>query len=171
MAVALDGVRQEGSLAVTTNIAKRRNHRARLYIVLMIVVIALAGWYLDSYMNKVAGQRAQQHKQTFYQYVVTHHLGKLLLIDSGTGLDAMAYVLQMPNQIPDSQRASFAENLMHLYVKYDHGTLLSIVYVNPSTQVRLPVAECHYDMDSREFNMTITHLDGNTTQSDETVNW
>jgi len=161
----------EGTLFTMTNLAKRRNRRARLTIIAMIVVILLAGWYLYIDMQKIGVQRAQQHKHTFYEYVTTHHLGNLVLIDSGTGLDAMAYILQMPKQVANDKRAGFAENLMHLYVQYDHGTLLSIVYVNPKTQTRLPMAQCHYDDDTHQFNMTVTHPDGSTTEVNQTVNW
>ncbi|MCL6452354.1 MAG: hypothetical protein K6T78_01860 [Alicyclobacillus sp.] len=154
-----------------SELAKRRNLRARAVIVAMVIAIALGGWWLYVYMQQVHAVRAAEHKHTFDEYVVTHHLGTLELIDSGTGLDAMSYVLTVNRPVPDAQRAAWAENLMRLYVQYDHGSLLTIQSINPTTHKPNPIAQCHYDDDTRQFQMTVDLSNGQTRVINQVVNW
>lgn len=150
---------------------KRKSRRTRVYIIIVALLIAAAGGYLYVYMKQTAALRASQHKHSFYEYVVTHQLGKLTLIDTGTGIDPMAYVLQLNQNVPDAKRVTFAENLAHLYAEYDHGSMLTIVYVDPGTHKKSVIAESHWDDDNKQLQLTVTSSSGQITQINQHVNW
>lgn len=138
---------------------------------IVAIVILLSGWYLESYMHKAAISRAKQHKHTFYEYVVTHNLGTLTLIDTGTGIDPMAYILQLKSPLADNQREAFAKNMAHLYAQYDQGSTLTIEYVNPTTHKISVIAESQWTDDTGKLQLTVTFSDGHITQLNEHVNW
>lgn len=150
---------------------QRRTRRTRIYMIVVFLAIAVASWYLYDDMQHMASVRSVQHKETFYQYVTEHDLGTLTLIDSGTGVDPMAYVLQLQQPVPDDQRQAFAMNLAHLYAEYDRGSDLTIVYVDPATHKQTVIAESHYDDDQQTVQLTIDQSDGTPKQITRSVDW
>jgi hypothetical protein len=116
-------------------------------------------------------QRAAQHKHTFAEYVATQQVGTLSLIDTGTGIDPMAYVLTLNNNVPDGQRVAFTQNLAHLYAEYDHGSSLIIVYADPATHKQKVIAESHYDDDHQQLQLIVNLSSGQTQQVDQHVDW
>jgi hypothetical protein len=149
----------------------QRVRRNRLYmLVALICILAITG-LLYLFMKDIAAKRAAQHKQSFMSYVTENHLGTLVEIDSGTGLDPMSYVLEIDHPVPDTEKASFALDLMHRYAEYDHGTLLSISYVQPGTSKHTPIAEVHYNPVNHAVVATV-HLDSGETQTvTKKVDW
>lgn len=150
---------------------KRRTRRTQMGIIIFVLALAVAGGYLYVYMKQTARTVAAQHKHTFYEYVVTHKLGTLAEIDTGTGIDPMSYILTLSKNVPDNQRVSFATDLARRYAEYDHGSILTIVYVNPKTHKQQAVAESHYDDDHKQLQLTVTFSSGQTQQINERENW
>ncbi len=150
---------------------KRRTTRTQIYIVIVALLIVAATGYVYVYMRQAARTAAAKHQQTFDEYVLTHKLGKVAEIDTGTGIDPMSYILTLTKSVPDNQRAAFATDLAHRYAEYDHGSVLIIVYVNPQTHKQQPIAESHYDDARKQLQLTVTFSSGQTQQINEHENW
>jgi hypothetical protein len=149
----------------------QRVRRNRMYMLVALICVLAATGLLYLFMKDIAAKRAAQHKQSFMSYVTANHLGTLVEIDSGTGLDPMSYVLEVNHPVPDAEKASFALDLMRRYAEYDHGTLLSISYVQPGTTKHTSIAEIHYNPVDHTVIVTV-HLDsGETKTITQSVNW
>jgi hypothetical protein len=151
--------------------SKKSSRRTQMYMIIIALAIAAASGYLYLYMKQTAALRSAEHKHTFTEYVTDHKLGKLVLVDTGTGIDPMAFVLQLADNVPDIKRETFAQNLAHLYAKYDHGALLTIVYIDPKTHKQYPIAESNYDDDTKQLQLTVTLSSGNREQFNKHVDW
>ncbi|QSO48998.1 hypothetical protein [Alicyclobacillus mengziensis] len=150
---------------------RRSSRRTQISIIIFVLAVLTASGYLYVYMKHTAALRAAEHKYTFSEYVSDHRLGKLVLIDTGTGIDPTAYVLQLSSNVPGSKREAFAENLAHLYAKYDHGALLTIVYIDGKTHKQYPIAESNYDDETKQLQLTVTLSSGNLEQINKHVDW
>ncbi len=149
---------------------KRIKRNRTFMLVALCGILAITG-LLYLAMKDIAAKRRAEHKQSFMSYVTEHHLGTLVEIDSGTGLDPMSYVLEVNQPVADSEKVSFALDLLHRYNQYDHGTLLSIAYVKPGTNQHKPIAEAHYNPVNHTVSLTV-HLDsGETKTIVQNVNW
>lgn len=134
--------------------------RNRAYMAItFLVVVGLFTWLLVE-MNIIAGERAKAHKHSFYEYVVTHHIGKLEEIDDGTGLDPISYVLTLDHNIPDDKLQSYVYNLIQRYVAFDHGETLTIMVKTASLGHPTQIAQAHYDDDEDVLTLHLTPLDG-----------
>lgn len=149
----------------------KRVRKSEIYMVAAIVAILLLIGSLYVYMQHVAAQRAALHKHSFMEYVATNHLGSLMTIDSGTGLDPMSYVMTLDHTLSDSQRESFTVDMAHHYYEYDHGQSLTIVYVDPKTHQQYPLAESQFDRYKEKLTLSITNQSGQTHQVVQQVNW
>ncbi|MCL6515926.1 hypothetical protein [Alicyclobacillus sp.] len=149
----------------------RRRRRSQVYLILSITVLAamLLGLYL--YMRQVAAARAAEHKHSFYEYVISHHIGQLTDIDTGTGIEPMAYVLTLNHPLPADQRVSFAIEMAHLYAQYDHGTSLTIVYNDPATKRQQTLAETQYDPGARVLTVVWSDGEGQMRSQKQSVDW
>jgi hypothetical protein len=145
--------------------------KSQVYMAAAIVAILLLIGSLYVYMQHVASQRAALHKHSFMEYVATNHLGSLMTIDSGTGLDPMSYVMTLDHTLPDDQRQSFALDMGHRYYEYDHGQTLTIVYVDPKTHKQFPLAESQFDRFTEKLTLSVTKQSGQTQQVVQQVNW
>ncbi|CAM3696126.1 hypothetical protein [Alicyclobacillus pomorum] len=143
---------------------QRREKRSRLYMLVVFVGILVMMGFLYIAMKSITTQRLAEHKHSFMGYVTSNHVGKLVEIDSGTGLDPMSYVLQLDHPVPDSEKASFTIDMMQKYVQYDRGSVLTVVYVNPTTKVQIPVAEAHYNRVDGRVSVAV-HMDNGETKS------
>ncbi|MBX5435979.1 MAG: hypothetical protein IRZ33_02025 [Alicyclobacillaceae bacterium] len=151
--------------------AKARSRRNRLWMIVSLVVLVGIAASLYAAMRQIAAQRAREHKQSFYQYVVTHHIGSLQEIDDGTGFDPVSYLLTINHPLPADQAFAFATNLMKRYVLFDHGQLLSIVYKDPQSGRQRPLADVHYDDDAHVLSVTVTDASGNARHYVRHVDW
>jgi hypothetical protein len=158
------------TVADATTAAARRRRNQRWMIAVVLIILAVSS-LLYVYMKQVAAARAKEHKHSFYEYVLTNHIGTLTEIDTGTGLDPMSYIVTLHHSIADSAKAAFAEDLMKHYVQYDHGSVLSIVYLDPKTNRRQPLAECRYDRLQGTVTITVTFDSGQTQVVRRQVNW
>lgn len=151
--------------------SRTANTKTRVLMVVILILILSTVGVLYLVMKNMSKQAQQENKHTFYEYVVTHHIGRLVLIDDGTGLDPASYMLELPQPIPPSQAENFSMNLMKLYVTYDHGQILSIVYTDPVTKKHHPIADIHYDDDRKLVTLTLTDQTGQTHRIVQHVNW
>jgi hypothetical protein len=134
--------------------------RNRAYIVItFLVIVALSAWLLAE-INIIAEQRAKAHKHSFYEYVVTHHIGKLEEIDDGTGLNPLSYVLTLDHNVSNTQLQSYVYDLIHRYVAYDHGQTLTVMVATASSGHPIQIAQAHYDDDEDVLTLHLTPLDG-----------
>jgi hypothetical protein len=134
--------------------------RNRAYIVVtFLVIVALSAWLFVE-IDVIAGQRAKAHKHSFYEYVLTHHIGKLEEIDDGTGLNPLSYVLTLDHNIPDDKLQSYVYDLIRLYAAYDHGQTLTIMVNTASLRHPVQIAQAHYDDDEDVLTLHLTPLDG-----------
>lgn len=150
---------------------RHRRRRSRIHMLIVLVLILLVTGLLFAYMLNLSAKRAAEHKHSFMEYVTTHHLGDLTEIDTGTGLDPMSYILTLNHVLPDADRTNFALDLSQRYFTYDRGQQLTIVYVDPSTHKQYPVAETHYDRQTKKLTLNVTSQSGQTTQTVLTVHW
>jgi hypothetical protein len=60
---------------------------------------------------------------------------------------------------------------MHQYVTYDHGSLLTIVYVDSLTKKQYTLAEAVYNDGKHELQITLSYQNGNAQSIDEAENW
>ncbi|MCL6632790.1 MAG: hypothetical protein K6T63_09165 [Alicyclobacillus herbarius] len=148
----------------------RQQWRTRAWIVLMAVIITALVLTLIPVMHRIATARQATHKHTFMEYVTTHHLGTLTVIDSGTGLDPVSYMLTVPRPISASERQAFITRLMQKYYLYDKGELLSIVYRSKNGDTH-PLASAHYDDTTDTLQLTINLPSGNTQVVRQHVRW
>jgi hypothetical protein len=65
----------------------RRIGRTQFYMIIVLAVILTTIAWLYIRMQTISTERAAQHKHSFYEYVVSRHIGRLKTIDTGTGLD------------------------------------------------------------------------------------
>lgn len=151
--------------------SRQRATQTKLYmlIVFTAIVCAIGGLYL--YMEKVAKQRAAENKHSFYQYVVTHHIGQLQDIDDGTGFNPEAYTLVLNHRVPDAKEQEYVTGLMKLYVEYDHGQTMTIVYHDPRTHALRPIADLSFDDDHGVLSETLTLHSGGLKKMQQHVNW
>jgi len=154
---------------VTSQADKQRLTRLSMFAVLTIALAAVGSLY--AVLRKAEAQAQMLHKQTFVEYVAKHHMGQLYLIDDGTGLDPSSYMLVLNHPVPDVQEESLTMQLMQLYVQYDHGQALSIVYTNPKTDKRRPLADVNFDDDNKVLVMTITNQEGVSHKIVRHENW
>lgn len=148
-----------------------RVQKSQKYMIVAIVSILIVTVLLFLYMQHVAGQSAAKHKHSFMEYVTTNHLGALMTIDSGTGLEPMSYIMTLNHPLADNAKESFVMDMSHRYYEYDHGQALTIVYVNPKTHQQYPIAEAHYDRVVKKLAVNITEQSGQTLQFVKQVNW
>lgn len=153
----------------TTVIRDSRVKRNYVYISLVVVGICAAMGYLLISMSHIAKQKKQAHAHTFFQYVVTHHIGTLTEVDDGTGLDPQSYVLNIPNPISPKLLPAWTENLMRLYYQYDDGSTLSVFANEPHQKSPVEIAQAYYDGDNQILMMTI--LSGKTQSIKEHIVW
>ncbi|MCL6547628.1 MAG: hypothetical protein K6T30_01815 [Alicyclobacillus sp.] len=153
------------------NSATRRVRRTRVWMVVILLILAGVSSSLYIAMRQIAAERERQHKQSFYQYVVTHHIGSLQEIDDGTGFDPVSYLLTLDHPVPPGRIAAFATHLMKLYVTFDHGQILSIVYKDPHSGRQRPLADVHYDDDAHVLTVTVTDASGNAQRYLRHVDW
>jgi DNA-binding transcriptional regulator YbjK len=156
---------------VHTTDVKRRKARSQVYLAIAIAVLALMMLGLYAYMRQVAAARAAAHKHSFYEYVVTHHIGQLTDIDTGTGIEPMSYVLTLGHPLPVDQRLSFAVEMARLYALYDHGQSLTIVFADPATKRQQTLAETQYDAQARQLTVLWADDQGSMHTVKQPVNW
>lgn len=107
-------------------------------------------------MRSISRIRSLEKQHTFYEYVVTHHIGYLEEIDDGTGMDPQSYVLELNSNVSSSHLLSFTMNLMKLYYQYDNGSTLTIMASKTSLQSHNhPIAQAHYDDDRGTLYITL----------------
>lgn len=145
--------------------------KTRLWILAFLVIVIAVVASLLFALRRAEVQAAAQHRQTFVEYVADHHLGKLVLIDDGTGLDPSFYMLELNKPVPDTKEESEALFLMKFYVVHDHGQALSIVYTDPKTGKRRPMADINYDDDKDILNLTLTNQEGVSRKIVRHENW
>lgn len=148
---------------------KQRRTRLAMFAVLTIALAAVGSLY--AILRQAEAQAQLLHKQTLVEYVALHHLGTLSLIDDGTGLAPSSYMLVLIHPVPDVQEETFAMQLMKLYVQYDHGQALSIVYTDPLTNKRRPLADVNFDDDHKVLVMTLTNQEGISHKIVRHENW
>jgi hypothetical protein len=148
----------------TPSDTQRRVKRSRMYMLVVFVGILIFMGFMYIAVKSITEQRLAEHKHSFMGYVTSNHIGKLMEIDSGTGLDPMSYVLQLDHPVPDSEKASFTMDMIQKYVQYDRGSVLTIVYLNPTTKIQTPIAEAHYNRVDGRVSLSI-HMDNGETKS------
>lgn len=139
-------------------------------IVGAIVILLLAAW-LDIEMRAIGRARAAEHQHTFTEYVQTHHLGTLVTIDDGTGIDPVSYLLNLSHPVADKQREALALQLMKIYATEDHGQLLTIAFIDPRTKVSEPVAEADLNDESNTLQLTVHFTNGTERVTTRHVQW
>ncbi len=149
----------------------RQQKWTRVGIIVVFVLITAAALSLLPVVDRIGAERQKQGKLSFDEYVRNHHLGKLSLIDTGTGIDPVSDVLTVAQNIPDAQRRSFVMNLMKRYVEYDNGQSLSVMYANPTLKRNVPVGFAEYDDDTHKLQLDITYQNGQVETVTETVHW
>lgn len=147
----------------------RRHNRLLMFAVLMIF-LAVVGLLVVA-LRRAEIKAASEHKHTFVEYVAAHHLGRLVLIDDGTGLDPSFYMLELYHPVPDAQEESEAIFLMKYYVQNDNGQAMSIVYTDPKTGKRRPMAEINFDDDEHLLNLTLINQEGVSRKIVRHENW
>lgn len=153
------------------NRAARARRRTRVGIFIGIFVVLALGAWIDVVMHQMASKRASEHKVTFAEYVHNHHLGTLEVIDDGTGMNAVAYDLQLNRSVPDAQRVSLALSLIETYAKDDHGELLTIDHIDPQTHLDEPIATCTLNETLTKLTLTVHFSDGQQKVINRQVNW
>jgi len=153
----------------TINGLKKSKNRLLMIFILVIILILCGSLYYE--IGVIAKRRRLEHKHVFYQYVVTHHVGQLTEIDGGTGLDPLSYLLTIDYRVPDKQLPTFTTDLMKKYVTEDSGETLSIIYKDPQTGARTPIADVHFDDSSGTVSETFHYQTGQTKQITEKVGW
>lgn len=151
------------------NARRQRFNRWMMVMFMALVACGLGALYLT--MHRIAAQRAQAHAHTFDEYVITHHVGELTTIDDGTGIDPASYVLTLDHPVPVQRAAAFTTTLMKLYVTYDRGQILTLVYLDPKTGKRHPIAEAEYNDDHKTLSVTVSTSDGVGTRITRHVDW
>ncbi|GMA49681.1 hypothetical protein GCM10025857_10380 [Alicyclobacillus contaminans] len=144
--------------------AAKRRRRSRIYMVVTVVCIAAVMVFLYVSMKQITAQRMAQHKHSFMGYVTENHIGKLVEIDSGTGLDPMSYVLELSHPVADADKQSLLLQYMEKYVEDDRGTVLTVVYVHPDGHTQTPIGEAHYNPVDGRVSLSV-HLDDGQTRS------
>lgn len=139
-------------------------------IVSFLVILALGAWIYFQ-MQAIGAKRASQHQYTFTEYVQNHHLGTLLTIDDGTGLDPISYVLNLNQPVADSAREALIVQLMKVYATRDHGVLLTLDYVDPTTKQSHAIAEANLNDDTNTLILTVHYTDGTEKVTTEHVKW
>jgi hypothetical protein len=148
-----------------------RVRKAQRNMLIAIAAILIVIGLLYAYMQNIAATRAAQHKHSFLEYVTTNHLGSLITIDSGTGLDPMSYVMTLDHPLPDNQKEPFALEMSQRYYQYDHGQSLTVVYVDPRTHKQYQVAETQYNERTKQVAITVSDASGQPHQDVKQVNW
>ncbi|MDQ0190304.1 hypothetical protein JI721_09765 [Alicyclobacillus cycloheptanicus] len=151
--------------------AARSRLKTRIGIAIGVLVILALGAWIDIDMKNVAAARAADHQMTFAEYVHNHHLGTLVTIDDGTGLNASAYDLQLSKPVPDGQRTALALELSEVYAKDDHGELLTIDYTDPKTKLDEPIATCTLDPNLENLTVTVHFTNGQQQVVHKHVDW
>lgn len=152
-----------------TRVASPKRTRIVMLVVLVCILAAFAEVYV--FMRKTGAQRAAEHKISFYEYVVQHHVGQLTDIDDGTGFDPNSYVLTIDHRIQDAKIKEYALRLMKLYVMYDRGQALTVM-VQPSPKLRaLPMADVVYNDESHVVTLSVMEKNGDIRSSVLHVNW
>lgn len=154
-----------------TDVKLRRQKRNRIGMAVVLIIILAGILSLLPYIRQVGTERQQQGKQSFAEYVLAHHLGKLTLIDTGTGIDPVSDVLTIASNIPDAKRKAFVLSVMKRYVEDDHGQTLSVEYVNPQKEKHIPIGFANYDDDTHRLQVNITHQNGQVESFSEKVDW
>lgn len=147
----------------------RRNTRLLMFSFLVIILAVVSSLFLA--LRRAEVRAAAEHRHTFVEYVVQHQLGKLVLIDDGTGLDPSFYMLELNKPVPDAEQESDALYWMKYYVQNDHGQALSVVYTDPATGKRRPMAEIHYDDNQHLLTLTLTNQEGVSRKIVRRENW
>lgn len=150
---------------------KRQNFKTKIGIIAVLLGTTALVLSLLPVMDRMGAQRQREGKHSFDQYVLTHHLGKLTLIDTGTGLDPISDALTLAHDVPDATRESFVMNLMEHYVEYDQGQTLSVMYFDTKLNKNVPIGLADYDMNTHKVRLVITHTDGHTNVVSKTVDW
>jgi hypothetical protein len=149
----------------------RHQARTRAWIVVVALTITALVLTIIPVMRHIAAARRAEHQHTFMEYVTLHHLGTLTVVDSGTGLDPISYVLTINRPVPISDRQQYITELMKRYYLYDKGEVLSVVYHDPRTGRDQPIASAHYDDTRHALQLTINQPSGDTRIVTEHVVW
>jgi len=148
-----------------------RIKRNRIYMIVVFIAIVVVTSTLFFAIRVIGAQRAVAHKHSFYQYIVTHHIGTLQEIDDGTGLDPLSYVLTLNHPVPEHQLQSYATDLMHKYVLYDSGSTLTIEYKALGQTKPTQLAQANFDDDAGALILTLHPQSNNSRQIVQHVNW
>ncbi|MCL6625294.1 hypothetical protein [Alicyclobacillus shizuokensis] len=158
------------SLPANTGSSKRHQWRTRAWILAMAGIITGLVLTLIPVMHHIAAAREAAHQHTFMEYVTVHHLGTLTVIDSGTGLDPVSYVLTVRRPVSVNDREALLTRLMKKYYEYDKGELLSVVYRSPTGQDQ-PIGSAHYDDSTGRLQLTINLDSGGTRVVNRDEHW
>lgn len=155
--------------AATETIKRRKKNQMFILIALLSIVLLIGLLFVA--MQGIATKRAAEHKQSFMSYVADHQLGTLIEIDTGTGLEPMSYVLEVPHPISDAEKESFALDMIQKYVQFDHGSTMTITYVPPGSKEQHVIANAHYDRDKKTATITVHLENGQNQTTVHNVNW
>jgi hypothetical protein len=128
-------------------------------VLICVVLLGLMG-SLYAFMRHEAETRQSAHRVSFYEYVVTHHLGELEDLADGTAIDASTYVLTLNQPVADQDIERTIIQLMQLYVQYDHGEALILRCTDPASSRPVEVAEAHYNPAKHQLSLNLRPRQG-----------
>lgn len=148
-----------------------RIKRNRMYMIIVLIAIIAITSTLFYAIRVIGKERSAAHKHSFYEYIVTHHLGTLQEIDDGTGLDPLSYILVLNQPVPESDLQAYTTDLMHKYVIYDSGSTLTIEYKPPGQTKPIQLAQANFDDDAGALILTLHPQSSQSRQVVMHVNW